>query len=187
MAVVAAAVAALTLAGCGGHDRDKARADPSARALFSPNGEPLNGGALGRPKCDEALARWFDRVDANRHGTLTLDEFLADARRQFAAMDLDRDGLLNPAELARYRATYTGAPPAADTADTRRDGRGSADIIVGGPDPVMAADVTLRNQVSLAEFLAHAERIFAGLDANRDGRLAKAEVLRLCHPADEGK
>jgi len=176
----------LALGGCSGRERDKPPPEPSARVLFSPNGEPLNGGALGRPKCEDALARWFDRVDADHDGTLARDEFLGDARRQFAVMNLDRDGLLTPSVLARYRAAFAGTP-AADAADHPRDGKRGADLVTGGPDPVMAADVHLRNQVSLDDFLAHAERVFAALDINRDGRLGRDEVLRLCHPAEEDK
>ena len=48
------------------------------------------------------------------------------------------------------------------------------------PDPVMSADATLRNRVSLDDFLAYEQHQFGELDANRDGRLSKPEVLRLC-------
>ena len=50
-----------------------------------------------------ALAGWFDRVGSGKAGTIDLAAFLADASRQFAAMDINHDGQLTPDELARYR------------------------------------------------------------------------------------
>ncbi|MEJ0072275.1 MAG: hypothetical protein WDO24_30275 [Pseudomonadota bacterium] len=44
----------------------------------------------------------------------------------------------------------------------------------------MAADLNLDNRVTLEEFKIQGERNFAGLDRNRDGRLAKDEVLVAC-------
>ena len=178
----------------------------SAGKLYSPNGERLNGGPLGRPTCAAALTAWFERADANHDGVIDRDEFLADARRQFAVMDLDKDGIVTPSELAQYRAPYetdaapaAGAPgpaPASDQSSERqrrRDGDhpgGSNLAVTEGsgderPDPVMAADVGFRNQVSLQDFIAYAGRQFAALDAAHQGRLAKADVLRVCQPPDE--
>ncbi|HYM04879.1 MAG TPA: hypothetical protein VET85_18145 [Stellaceae bacterium] len=165
-----------TLAACSFFHEKEKPIDPSSRLLYSPNGEPLNGGPLGRPKCRDALARWFDRVDADRDGSIERNEFIADARRQFAAMDLNRDGVLTPAALAKYRLPYAGTP-AEETSDEKP---GKPAIVTGGPDPVMAADTGLRNKVELGDFLAHAEHVFATLDANHDSRLSRAEVQALC-------
>ena len=101
--------ALLLLAGCsrfGGRDRPE-----DTGPIYSPNGEPLNGGALGHPSCAAAMAQWFDRVDANHDGAIDRAEFLADAARQFAAMDLDHDGVITPSELAQYRLPFAAAPP----------------------------------------------------------------------------
>ena len=48
------------------------------------------------------------------------------------------------------------------------------------PDPVMIADVTLRNRVTQAEFLTYERQNFAELDTNHDGRLSKDELTRSC-------
>ncbi|HUB94266.1 MAG TPA: EF-hand domain-containing protein, partial [Stellaceae bacterium] len=77
--------------------------------IFSPNGEPLSGGPLGDPSCKDAMQKWLARVDANHDGTIEVSEFMADARRQFSAMDLDKSGVLTPDILARYRAPYASA------------------------------------------------------------------------------
>lgn len=205
--VLAVTALLLGLAACGGDDEKRGGTGPEAhrpppRPIYSPNGEPLNGGPLGQPSCPDALSRWFDRVDANHDGTLDLEEYLADARRQFAAMDLNHDGMIDPAELTAYRAPYVPPIQAEERPQHREEGpslgeRVQRSLGLGGrpkspegvgnaaeqPDPVMSADVTLRNRVSLDDFLAYERRQFAELDANRDRRLSKPEVLRLCGPA----
>lgn len=189
----------LALSGCGhGHSSGP---EAASMRLYSPNGEPLSGGKLGHPSCAAAMSAWFDRVDADHDGTIDRAEFLADARRQFAAMDLDGDGQITPAELAQYRAPYEAEDGAARSEATpgatgegedrehgrRRGGaeggRGSGGASGGGTepaDPVMIADTQLRFRVSLADFIAYETRHFDALDQGRHGRLSKADVLRTC-------
>ncbi len=155
-------------------------------ALYSPNGEPLSGGPLGRPSCKDALSGWYDRVAATHGGTIDLTTFLADTRRQFAAMDLDHDGLITPAELSSYRAPYAVAVPRDPKARPSELGRRRPeDSGVGADraDPVMIADVTLRNQVSLPDFLAYENRKFAELNTSHTGVLRREEVLATCNVA----
>jgi len=156
---------------------------PQRGTLYSPNGEPLSGGRLGHPSCADALGRWFDRVDANHDGAIDLREFLADAARQFAAMDLDKDGVITPAELSQYRAPFAEAPQVQEE-QPRRDERGrelrAPAPAVDRADPVMLADTGLRNRVTRAEFLALANRTFVALDASHDGRLTRDEAARSC-------
>jgi EF hand len=174
------ALAALALASCGmfGDEQKPVRASP----LYSPNGEPLSGGSLGEPTCEAALGKWFDHVAAGS-GAIDENAFLADAGRQFTAMDLDKSGALTPSELARYRAPYLN--PNAHARDYREEQR-ERDQGRGPPpqedveDPVMVADTELRNRVTRDQFLAYAQRNFAALDANRDGRLERPEVLAAC-------
>jgi hypothetical protein len=177
-------VAALTA--CGGGDARR----QFGEILYSPNGEPLAGGALGPPDCDAAMARWLRRVDRDHNGTIERDELLADARRQFAAMDLDHDSFVTPPELQAYRApfvreergrarppeTAAGERPVPRRDAGERENRGSSDRL----DPVMSADSSLRNKVSEADFLAQAERRFRLIDANHDGRLDESELVKAC-------
>jgi len=201
MRIVAAAMAVLLstlLVSCDSRRGDSSRGEAPARPLYSPNGEPLIGGPLGHSPCEQAIARWFDRLDADRKGAIDLDQYLADARRQFAAMDLNRDGLITAEVLARYRAPYE---PASRTDQTttgtrsvenasragpgqhrqpRASGEDGGQFAEDEPDPVMAADVTLQFKVTLANFLDYERRKFAELNGKHDGRLTKVEVLTVC-------
>jgi Ca2+-binding EF-hand superfamily protein len=179
--------ALVVLAGCSWFGGGKHPED--AGPIYSPNGEPLSGGPLGRPECAAAMARWFARVDTNHDGTIDRAEFLADAARQFAVMDLDHDGVITPAELAQYRLPYAAplrqSGETEDEARRRRErggGSGSASIAHDRADPVMLADVHLRNRVTRDDFMAYANANFASLDADHDGRLSRAELVATCTP-----
>jgi len=204
--VTAVSVLSALLVACGGADKETAQRIAAARVIYSPNGEPLSGGPLGHPSCEDALARWFDRLDTDRTGTIDLDQYLADAQRQFTAMDLDKQGAITADELARYRAPYesasmpetsASAPESTNRAPrsgqgAHRPGQSSAGPRASAsgdprgrssddePDPVMAADVHLQFKVTLPDFLAYADRKFVELNAKRDGRLAKIDALALC-------
>jgi len=138
--ILVLAAVALMAAGCGS-DSPRRRYGPSP-IVFSPNGEPLSGGPLGKVACRDAIGRWFDRTDANGDGTLTFEEFEADARRQFAAMDEDSDGYVTPPELADMRAPYRPtdttspvlavAPPSSQAAQSERQSGGKRGERGGG-------------------------------------------------------
>ena len=165
------------------YDRITGQSPPKLfRTIYSPNGEVLNGGPLGRPTCEVALTGWLNRIDANHDGRISREEFLADGRQQFAIMDIDHDGLITPSELDRYRATYKTADDERSTGNTdrRRDPARNSITDSSQPDPVMASDVRLRNQVDLQEFLAHADKVFATMDRKRDGFITRDETLTTC-------
>jgi Ca2+-binding EF-hand superfamily protein len=154
----------------------------------SPNGEPLVSAGVGA-SCEVALGQWFDATDLNHDGFLDMAEFTADSTRWFAVMDANRDGAVTPDELTALRLKLvppTIRPPRGS--DEARDGRERRGWFASKeprpprerPDPVMAADLNLDNRVTAEEFQAQTARNFAGLDRNRDGRLAKDEVLVAC-------
>lgn len=177
-----AVLSLLALCSCSmfGGDERPVRTGP----LYSPNGEPLSGGPLDDPTCEQALGAWFARADTDHDGTLDEREFLADARRQFAAMDLDKSGVLTPAELAQYRAPYIrpgrSRPDYATLAEEHEREAHGPPPEEDRTDPVMIADVNLENRVTRDEFMAYAGRNFAMLDRRHDGRLDRAEVLATC-------
>jgi Ca2+-binding EF-hand superfamily protein len=176
-----------TMGGCASsHHSDIPK--PPDYMLYSPNGEPLNGGPLGRPTCKEALSHWFDRIDVTHQGSLTHDEFIADAAAQFARMDIDHNGYLLPEELERYRLPYRQdttdrGTSAADDAPPHKghhsdESNGSAQN--GAPDPVMAADVNNHFRVTLPEFLTQTDRVFQKLDPKHEGAINRDALLKTC-------
>jgi Ca2+-binding EF-hand superfamily protein len=196
----------VALSGCASSHHRQAPQDPNlgpTSMIYSPNGEPLNGGPLGRPKCDQALAVWFGRVDTDHNGGIDHGEFITDAAAQFTRMDIDHNGYLLPEELERYRLPYRqdaanepSVSPAPDgdnaTAQHRHSRRGmptdeNGASHTGGsgpdrtPDPVMSADTNNDFKVTLQEYIAQADRKFAELDAHQTGAVSLDELLKTCH------
>lgn len=127
---------AIALTGCWGGSRPGG--DHRTFSIqFSPNAEPLSGGPLGRPKCEDALSGWFDRTDSNHDGVIDHDEFLADARLQFERMDRYHAGYVTALDLSEFRAPYDpspgdeGTPP--DDSDQRNGQTGGAGERKGPP------------------------------------------------------
>jgi len=181
------------LLACSGPDRS---GPPKAVLLFSPNGEPITGGPLGQRPCAEAMGIWFDHLDSQHRDALSREAFLADARAQFAKMDLDHDGWITPAELSIYREPYT---PPAEPVRRRPSAPPSDGPNGGGPerreqnaappparssiiqeDPVMAADLGLKFRVSLDDFLTQAGEVFDRLDRSHKGSLNRADAVASC-------
>ena len=199
------ALALAIISGCSdSHKRHGSGQDAIlSRMIYSPNGEPLNGGQLGRPACQEAMSRWFERVDANHDGSISHEEFMADAQAQFRRMDIDHNGYLVPEELERFRQPYRQQAPVESASVSAQDngnsqsqegrhrrggshGRGGNDgnrqeaPPEDTSDPVMSADTNLDNKVTPEEFMARAERVFHASDSNGDGTLNRDEVLARC-------
>ena len=119
-------LAVLILSGCGHNLRLPWEDAPPPKSqapsvVFSLNGEPLTGGPLGQMACTEALARWFERVNANHDSGIDRRELLDDAKTQFARMDLDHDGFITADELTIFREAYrpSAAAQRARTDETR--------------------------------------------------------------------
>jgi len=175
----------LALGACGGSGEPK-----QVRRLFSPSGEPLNGGVLGLPSCEEAMSKWFDRIDAEHRGGIGEAAFLEDARRQFRVMDQNHDGVVTPAELASYRAPFAiprkRQQGGAETTNMNLSmpatlsHRNDPELLADFSDPVMVADRHFRNVVSEADFLAYEHDNFVELNTARNGRLSRKEVLHGC-------
>jgi EF hand len=168
--------------------------DHGRLVIYAPTGEPLSGGPLGHPVCTAAMSKWFDRVDLNHDGSIDRVEYLAEARRQFAAMDLDRTGSLTPSELAQYRAPYgIDARPSKHRSDSE-----PALAADDRPDPVMAADDKMRFEVSLDQFLRYQYMVFSALPGGDKGKVGRDPFLDMCtvtysppktylpHPSDDG-
>lgn len=172
------------LCGCASHPPARGNRPSLAdfRIVYSPNGEPLTGGPLGRPACADAVAGWFARTDLNHDGFLDHDEFMADAQAQFTRMDLDHSGVLTTAKLAVYRQPYQDVPPPSlqnshsPRGDQAGEDQGRPPRLQDQEDPVMVADKTLSFKVTQGEYMAHVEEMFVRLDPTHQGRVALATV-----------
>ena len=186
------------VSGCG-DDHDKKQEGKNSSPtymLYSPNGEPLNGGQLGRPTCEQAETQWFEHMSAG-HDRIDEDSFIKDAGVQFARMDIDHNGYIVSEELDRFREPYRQQPPApkpekkdSDDGQSGHGHKGKGKSSSGGgsqsdqsfttSDPVMSADANLDFKVTPDEFYKQAKDVFANLDTNHDGFLDRAEVLAMC-------
>jgi hypothetical protein len=66
--------------------------------FISPCGEPFRAPAA-KPY---PVVAWFERTDANHDGAIDLAEFRADAKRFFAVLDADHNGVISGLEVRRY-------------------------------------------------------------------------------------
>ena len=81
--------------GPGGPPRHASRA---SGLFISPMGEPFHSDAAG----DRGDAVWFRGADLDGDGALTADEMIEDATRFFHILDRNRDGGIDPDEVAYY-------------------------------------------------------------------------------------
>ncbi|MCW3836865.1 EF-hand domain-containing protein [Sphingomonas canadensis] len=108
---LAGAVGALLLAGAGvflfrGTAAPEAKAPPQPLAAVQ---EPLPEEAPSAPERSREQKR-FDRVDRDKDGTITREEFLALRRRAYAKLDTNGDGKLSFDEWAiRTTKRFAGA------------------------------------------------------------------------------
>lgn len=68
------------------------------RPFMSPMGEPV----FGRTAGEDGLVAWFQQVDTNHDGSITVDEMEADADRFFQTLDTNHDGQIDPDEITHY-------------------------------------------------------------------------------------
>ncbi|MDO9337223.1 MAG: EF-hand domain-containing protein [Caulobacter sp.] len=93
--------------------------------------------------------------DINNDGFISRAENLAAMDRGFARMDADKDGAIGPAEQAKIAK------------------------MMGGRNILAPADLDKDGKVSKAELVKASNYRFDQADANRDGRLDKAEQATL--------
>jgi len=150
--------------------------------IYSLTGERLNGGTMGQLPCDEAQTKWLQRVDQDQDGHLELDELLTEAKRQFALMDLNHDGIVTPDELSRYRAQTTDTQQTPDPMETDKRGVHQLPMHPPGsqPDPVLSADSNLDFQVTLDEYLNQQKENMQHFDKDKDQSLDAQELNLLC-------
>ncbi|HEY0270516.1 MAG TPA: hypothetical protein VGC10_05965 [Sphingomonas sp.] len=173
---------------------------PFARVYIAPMGEPFRTDGKSDPE-----AAWFARADADHDGRLTLAEFVADADRVFATLDINHDGEIDPQEVIVYERDVApeirlfqldreidhdqhrprdraGRKAAKKAARDRYDyvaayGAGRfASLNI--PEPVVSADLDINRGVSKAEFAQVAAQRFQTLDDGNRAFLTAAGLPR---------
>lgn len=170
--------------------------EPYRQPLFiSPVGEPF------RIKGDDEdpVRRWFEQVDRDRDGRLTMAEMLADADRYFVILDKDSSGELLPDEVHAYEdeipeiRLYQRRPEAGTSeriaedkarakAQRSKPKRGAPigyDGAAGAgryaflniPNPIASADGDFNRAVDLKEFRAAAAERFRTIDSDQQKAL----------------
>ena len=147
-----------------------------ARVFISPSGEPFRPNAA-EPDGFEA---WFARVDVSHHGRIDRAEFRADAARFFKQLDTNGDGVIDGFEVTAYERTVA---PELDISGQGFARGGSSKVgvasLLSEPEPVSGADVNLDSRITLAEWLAAADRRFDLLDIKHLGALGHDELKAL--------
>ena len=109
--------------------------------FISPMGEPFRAHSA----TDDTLADWFYQADRNRDGSLTPAEMQADAERFFSKLDTDRNGEIDPDELAYYE--YEIAPDIQVMSRTKRVAGQAVPLVKEGKDEdELSTDDRLRSR-----------------------------------------
>lgn len=131
----------------------------------------LGGAALA----DNKGPGLFERSDKDGDGFVTKEEFAAGRDVIFSQIDANSDGVLDQAELDkaheafRQRMSEAGKQP-------KPEGEHRARFM-------KRLDTDEDGKITAAEFSAAGERMFAKLDDNTDGKLAKDEMRHRHHGA----
>lgn len=102
--------------------------------------------AQDAPAAPKRGAAMLDRLDTDKDGAISRDEYNADIAARFAKADTDKDGKLTQAE---------------------RDAAGPAGRMLGGRKAT--------GDLTLADVQAQAGKRFDRMDANHDGKIDQAE------------
>ena len=128
-------------------------AGAGAQPVVQPASLPIQGRSVAPVG---VLIAGFDSDGDARTGR---DELRAGTTRSFALGDLDKDGKLTLIELSNWSTTWLG----------------DASALPGRFDFDRDAD----DSISAAEFAAELDRRFARYDADKDGFVARGELLQL--------
>ncbi|MDC7676087.1 hypothetical protein [Asticcacaulis machinosus] len=156
--------------------------------FFSPSGEVFRA----KTPAPYPVADWFKKADADSDGKLTRAEFVADAKRYFAVIDKDENGVISSPENTRYeeelapeilsRVPMITQPPKGRTTDAegkplsnqpyQRQITGAAQFsLINEPQPVRGADANFDFKITSAEWESASLARFRLLDKDSDGAL----------------
>jgi hypothetical protein len=121
---------------------------------------------LTRAELSAGLAARYAAIDTNKDGVVPVAEFKAHADARRSEMEAGRTKLLDTNGDGQVSDTEKAAAPKRGRGGERRDMVESADRIDADKD----------GKITLAEFSAPMDKVFAALDANGDGAVSATEV-----------
>ncbi len=127
------------------------------------------GPALTRGEVEARSAQAFARMDVNSDGVLDPADRAAAQRKVFEGLDADGDGNVSFAEFSARREDRR------EHRAERRGGRGPGPGMRGGHGMARAADADNDGAISQAEFAGAALTRFDRVDADRDGTISADE------------
>jgi Ca2+-binding EF-hand superfamily protein len=82
---------------------------------YSPKAKPAGAKASDAKASDARKAKYFERLDADKNGVVSGEEWDAVATKQFAALDADKDGKVTKEEMTAARERVHHRRGGADT------------------------------------------------------------------------
>jgi Ca2+-binding EF-hand superfamily protein len=139
--------------------------------------------AKGEGKHHQRHAAMIERLDADKNGKVSLDEFKTNVSATFKTFDADGNGAVTKDEVKARQAALKDARKAVrEAADADKDKAREA-LRAAGPFWLPGAgkmfdraDTDKNGTLSEAEVLASAEAIFERRDSNKDGALDTADA-----------
>lgn len=139
--------------------------------------------AKGEGKHGERAAAMIERLDADKDGKVSLDEFKTNVSATFKTFDADGNGQVTKDEIKARRDAFKEARKAVrDASDADKDKAREA-LQASGPFMLPGAgrmfdraDTDKNGTLSEAEVLASAEKIFERRDSNKDGAIDTADA-----------
>lgn len=135
-----------------------------------------------RPPRGEDNGERFDRLDADKNGTIERGEFVADAETLFKNFDKNNNGALDEIEVPKplHKGRDGFQPPRGERDDgdfqPPRDERSrDAPKRLKPPPHFMMHDENRDGKLTRAEFDANLKRHFAAMDTNGDGAITRQE------------
>ena len=129
-------------------------------------------GTADAQACAEHADASFEGMDLDHDGRISASEHLAATRRMYATMDRNADGKVSAAEMDGAHAAVTG----------RKAQRGDLSSV----EKIRTIDQNGDRALSAAEHEAGAAMMFARMDANKDGKLSRAEFDKGHAPLKKG-